>query len=519
MPPLSVRRRFLFSVAANLARAVISLLAGLLVARGLGPIDYGNLAYLLGSFWALRALLDFGSSSAFYTFIAQRHRGRSYYIVYFAWLAFQFVVSAALVVVLIPDWLVDGFWLGQSREMIILALLATFLQNQVWQTVVQAHEAVRKTIRIQSGSLAVIAAHLVIVSLMMLEGWLTVRVVLWAIIVEYLFATVWLSATLRQAHCNLVSDGESCSLRKAFLDYLTYCRPMIVMAVFSFCYEMLDRWLLQRFGGASQQGFYQIASQLSTISLLATTSIMNILWKEIAEANAQGKTERVIELHRKATRLLISLSAFVSCFLGPWAEELVHMLLGSAYQSAWMALLVMLFYPIHQAMGQINATLFMATRQTGIYMRLGVVGLLVGMPISYILVAPMYGSVVPGVELGALGLALKTVGLNVLFTNVQSWFIARHYGVAFQWRYQVAIIMLLGGLGCVAHWLVRWGGGELTNISLLVSLVFAGCVYTLTCLLVLIKWPGFFGMNQAQISVFIAKILGLFNRNKTPGNE
>jgi O-antigen/teichoic acid export membrane protein len=74
-----------------MARAAISLIAGLLVARGLGPSDYGNLAYLLGSFWAIRALLDMGSGSAFYTFIAQRHRGRLFYLVYFCWLGFELV--------------------------------------------------------------------------------------------------------------------------------------------------------------------------------------------------------------------------------------------------------------------------------------------------------------------------------------------------------------------------------------------------------------------------------------------
>ena len=81
---VTIRKRFLFSVGANIARAAVSLVVGLLVARGLGPEDYGNLAYLLGSFWAIRALFDMGTSSAFYTFIAQKQRGKIYYLAYFA---------------------------------------------------------------------------------------------------------------------------------------------------------------------------------------------------------------------------------------------------------------------------------------------------------------------------------------------------------------------------------------------------------------------------------------------------
>ena len=452
---MTIRKRFLFSVGANIARAAVSLVVGLLVARGLGPEDYGNLAYLLGSFWAIRALFDMGTSSAFYTFIAQKQRGKIYYLAYFAWLALQLGISISLVTFLLPQVAIDRFWLGQERPLILVALFANFLQNQVWQTVVQMHEAARKTVRVQIAGLLIIVAHLIVVALLYYGKWLSVATVLWALVAEYILAAAWLSGTYRSTFTpEEAAQCESNTLRQVLREYGHYCRPMIVIALFTFCYEMADRWLLQRFAGASQQGFYQVATQLSTISLLAATSILNILWKEIAEACGKGDSARIIFLYQRATRALVLLAATVSCFLAPWANELLGLLLGRAYGNAGPVLFVMLFYPVHQAMGQVNGTLFMATGQTNAYMRIAVAGLLVSMPVSYLLLAPAQGYLIPGMAMGAMGLAIKIVMLNILFANIQSWLLARHYQTSFQWRFQVTGILSLTAVGFAARYFI-----------------------------------------------------------------
>jgi len=526
---LSIKKRFLFSVGANVVRAAVSLVVGLLVARGLGPADFGNLAYLLGSFWAIRALLDMGTSSAFYTFIAQRHRGRLYYLVYFGWLSIQFISSVALVALILPPVVVDRFWLGQEREMILLAMLATFLQNQVWQTVVQMYEAVRRTISIQLTGFLIIVVHLLLIVIMLYGGWLSIRAVLWAMVGEYLVAAALLSTMLSKYSTvgNSDKEHEEVSLRTVLSEYLHYCKPMVVIAVFTFCYEMADRWLLQRFGGASQQGFYQVASQLSTISLLATTSILNILWKEVAEACERGDDSRVVVLHQKTIRLLVLLAATVSCFLAPWSEQLVGILLGNAYHSAWPVLFIMLFYPIHQAMGQINGTLFMATGQTRTYMKITVAGLLISMPVSYVLIAPIQGAWLPGLEMGAMGLAIKTVGLNILFVNIQSWMIARHYCSEFQWRYQVSGILALIILGYATWFVVQWAMPDFPEMtasaakpSVLIVMTCSGLIYLAGVITLFMRMPGVLGLEQSEVAALLEKVKSAVGgRVKEQGNE
>src|SRR3989442_12337592 len=108
----SVKTRMLVSIGSNALRAALSFFTGVVIARSLDPSGYGDLMFLLGSFAAIRMLLDMGCSSAFFTFLSRRSRGRRFYLLYFAWLALQVVITVIVVGLLIPSSLLHRIWLG-----------------------------------------------------------------------------------------------------------------------------------------------------------------------------------------------------------------------------------------------------------------------------------------------------------------------------------------------------------------------------------------------------------------------
>jgi len=494
MNTISIKKRFMVSLATNISRAGISFISGVLIARGLTPIGYGDLFFLLGSFAAIRALLNLGTSNAFYTFIAQEARGTSFYIAYFVWLLLQFLVTLLVITVFLPDRLSDQIWLGHTKEVILLTFLASFLQQQVWSTVTQVCEAVRKTIMVQMTGLVVVLSHFVFVIIFLWMGWLSVNVVLISISIEYLIATLVVWWLLRGQPSQ--SEQAFC-LKSIIAEYWKFCRPLIVLAVVSFSYEFLDRWLLQRFGGAEQQGFYQISAQFAAVSLLATVSILNILWKEIAESYKQGDHDRVNRLYHKVSRSLFMLGAVIACFLIPWSEKLTVLLLGNAYQEAWPVLAVMFLYPIHQSIGQINGTMFMACERTTPYMYLSLFGMLISMPVTYMLIVPENVWLVSGLGLGALGLALKMVGMNVLMVNLQGFMLARYHGWKFDWWYQIEGVIVLLALGLSVKFCVNifMASDTMLIASLLISFV----LYVSLVLAYLWFRPFQFGINKAEI--------------------
>ena len=216
-------------------------------------------------------------------------------------------------------------------------------------------------------------------------------------------------------------------------------------------YDFADRWLLQRFGGSIQQGFFQVANQFSTITLIATAALLNIFWKEIAEAAEQQRHEAVEALYARATRFVIMTGAIVAGLLIPWSPVVVGRLLGPSYIAAWPVLAIMLLYPIHQSLGQIGGTFLLAKGETRLFATLSVVTTLSGTVISYFVQAPPRGVPVPGLGLGATGLAAKIVLFNILTTNVQAWLISRRNRWHYDWMHQTIAIACMAALSAAIY--------------------------------------------------------------------
>lgn len=508
----SIKARFLVSVGTNVLRAIISFFTGLLVARGLTPAGYGDLAYLLGSFLAIKALIDMGSGSAFYTFISQQTRGRAFYLMYYAWLLIQFTATVLLVAALLPQSLIDKIWLGNSREMILLALLASFMQQQVWTTVTQLGESSRQTVKVQLLGLSVIATHSVVVLILHFGQWLSITAVLLAIICEYVLATIISTRLLFSTPHDPASAPEP-GVTEVLGEYWKFCRPLILLAVVSFLYEFADRWMLQRYGGSIQQGFYQISAQLAAICLLATTSILNIFWKEISEANARQDKARVAHLYNRVNRGLLMLGAVISCFMIPWAEGLVTFLLGTAYQQSWPIFAVMLIYPIHQSMGQVNAAMFFACAHTKQYTVISIMGQVISIPVTYLLLASSANTLIPGLALGALGLAIKMVGMNILLVNTQAWLVARLNGWQYEWKYQVIGISSLLALGYLVKlsicFFIPAAASATESASFILALVLSGTIYLAGVAALLWQKPAIAGSSKPELRSLVAKFNAL----------
>lgn len=466
------------------------------------------MSYLLGSFIAVKALIDMGSGSAFYTFISQQARGRNYYVMYYAWLLIQFSVSILLVAVLMPQSLIDRLWLGHSRQLILLALIAAFMQQQVWTTVTQLGESSRQTVKIQLLGLSIIGTHSVVIMFLYFGQWLSIATVLSAIICEYVVATLVSTRLISILQLHQATMDEV-SIAKVLGEYWKYCRPLILVAIASFIYELTDRWMLQKYGGATQQGFYQISAQLATICLLATTSILNIFWKEISEANTRQDNARVAYLYNKVNRGLIMLGALISCFMVPWAEQIVSFLLGTAYQESWPIFAVMLIYPIHQSMGQVNGAMFFACSHTKMYTVISIIGQVISIPVTYLLLASSDDILIPGLGLGAMGLAIKMVGMNILLVNVQAWLIARLNGWRYEWKYQVVGICTALALAYFIKQLICFAIPTATlateHASFILAILLSGPLYLAGMASLLWHYPTIAGIEKPELRAFIAK--------------
>lgn len=468
-----------------------------MVARGLGASGYGDLNFLLGSFAAIAVLLEMGTSSAFYTFISARRRGSGFFAIYTGWLAAQFVVTLGVIGLLLPAAAVHRIWLGHERGIVLLTFAASFGMNQGWTMVIQLGEALRRTVLVQTLSVVQAAAHLGLILVASRWGLLTVANVAGLLLAEYLLLSLVFGPRLvRACLADRPADGDG--PWRVVEEFRRYCAPLVVYAWVSFFYAFADRWLLQRFGGATQQAFFSIGQQFASISLLAATSVLRVFWKEVAEARQHGDTAKALRLYHSLCRGLYFVGAWISCLLIPYSREIVHWTLGSEYDLAWPTLAVMFLFPIHQAIGQLSGTYFYASADTRSYARIGLATMALSLPVTYLVLASRTAAI-PGLELGAIGLATKLVALQAVGVSLQTIMITGRWAWARESGYQVTMLaaLLIGAAGL--KWALSLVASSLGLAAPWWTFAPAALLYLLASLAMVWSLPRLAGLNRDQL--------------------
>jgi O-antigen/teichoic acid export membrane protein len=435
----SIKVRFLATMTTNVLKAGISFITGLAIARHLGPEGYGHYSFLLGSFTAMISLVDMGTSSAFYTFISRKSRGKLFYLYYGFWVLVRFSLLLFFVL-LAPAYLRERIWLGHTKELMLLALLAVFSMNQIWQFAGQVGESIRDTVGVQARNLILVVSFLICILLLIKTNLLSIRSLFLINIALYFVLACLYGVRLYRSPVLISQKNES--FKDILREFEIYCAPLLLYTVVGFIYTLGDYWLLQRFAGAVQQGYYAVGSQFAAISLLATTSIIQVFWKEIAEANAHGNMARMQVLYNKVSRTLYFVGALASCILIPFSREVITMLLGPDYASGWPVFALMLFYPIHQALGQIAGTMLFALGRTRTKSLIGLIFMGMSVVMTVIFLAPRTW-VIPGLQLGATGLALKMVICQLFDVTLMGLYVSRYISAQYDWLYQVYVVLLL----------------------------------------------------------------------------
>lgn len=495
----SVLSRFKISLVANSLRSLIAFGTGLLIARSLGPSGYGDLMFLLGSFVAIRTATDMGSSNAYFTFLSQRTRPLMFNLAYFAWQVTQFFGVGAIIWFILPESIFEKIWLSHSRDTVMLAFFASFMQQQLWHTVTSIAEAARNTITIQLLNVVIAVVYLVSIMVLLEYEMLTIDNIFILLVLQYLGASILSYWLLKDNSERSVDQNFSyCGMVK---EYWRYCRPLILVMLMSFVYEFFNNWLLQEFGGSSQQGYFQAVSQIASLSILVTTAILRVFWKEIAAAWVQADLKRVEALYFKVSRSLVMFSAIITGALFPWSKEIVINFLGPIYADSWAVLAIMLLYPIYQSLGQVGGTMLLASGFTNKNLAVSTFFLVIGLPVSYITLAPHAGVLIPGLELGAIGMASKTVLLAMVSTNFQVWLISRYCGWVFDWQYQFVGIPIMLALGYLTSFFVRmvWQTDKLGISELIIPIGFSTIVYMSLVLLTLWVFPWLIGTTQSNL--------------------
>ncbi len=493
----SLQVRFLTTFITNILRAGISFVAGLVIARTLGPSEYGNFNFLMGSFTSLATFADMASSSAFYTFISQRKRGKRFFLYYGGWVLFQ-LLFLLLIVLFLPNSIRLKIWLGHPFELVFLALIAGFAMNQLWRFAAQIGESIRDTLGVQIRNLGLAMVYLVCLVVLAALKVMSVRNLFILNLFLYLLFSALYAWRIHQT--GTLSEEVDEDIKTILSEFNSFCSPLVIYTGLGILYSFADYWLLQKFGGSVQQGYYAIGARFSVLSLIFTASMLQVFWKEIAEANSRGNMERVRLIYHRVSRSLFFTGAMISSIMIPFSREILVLLLGPPYEAAWLPLSLMLIFTVHQSMGQIAGALFYATGKTTTQSYIGVFFMAISISTAYILLSPRSG-IIPGLHLGAIGLAIKMVICQLVCVNISAFFVSRYISASFDWGHQIYVMLLLLPMGFLSKIFVQqmFLVAFFQQKSILI-IVFSGFFYLVMIALLVFFSPSIAGLNSDQIN-------------------
>lgn len=464
--------RYAVTLGTNVLRISIAGITGLVTARALGPDGYGTVNFLLATFSSLVTLLALGSADAFYTFISAGRRGPLLFKAFFGFILFP-LLALTLLTIAAPASLTSKIWRGQPAAMLALGLAAAYLMYLLWNITQQIGESARETLFVQKIRLGIVIANFAAIGAFAAAHMLTAKLFLLTVVLSHTAAIIWFF--LKFPWQLAIDPSRRETLPELTREFAVYCSPLIAMTTVNAATAFFDKWALQTFGGAAEQGYFSVGEQLAVVMLVGVYSLSNIFWKEIAHANATGDHARLRQLYEKSVKSVYFATCFIAYFIMAFCGEAITALLGPKYHSASVCTALIIFTTTLQSVVQLNYAYLMATHKTRANMLITIPCALAGSILTYLFIAGPT-PFVPGLGMGAAGLALKAVIFQIIFTNIQILYICRSNGWRFSYGFQIRYAAMLLFLALCSHALTAFIPA--THLWLALRLTAAAALYT-----------------------------------------
>ena len=470
--------------------------------RLLGPIAYGNFSFLNGSFAQLLEFFEAGFSSAYYVKLSRdqsNFRLVKFFLMIRIILSFGVILITALI--LLGGW--GGVvWPGQNKIYILMALflsILTIYQNTTTSTM----DALGLTVKIEKVKLfQKLIGLILIISLFYfnisgLDKFYAYNYVLAAIL-------LYGGYKLLVSYFN-INERSITFTKSDFFKYLSnfweYSHPLILLAIIGAVTSLFDIWILQYYGGPTQQGYYMISYKIASLTFLFTKAMSPLITREFSLEHSKNNIEQVRFLFTTYFPLFFLLTLFFSSYLFVEAENVTHLFAGDKFKGASTTIALMSLYPIHQTFGQLSGAFFYATGQTRLFRNIAVLSKLGGMILTSFLVSPFFGY---GLSLGSTGLVIKMLVYQTIFVNILLYyntaFLSLRFG-SILFRQFGAIVLFLAAAKTskqIVSWLIGDG---------FVALASGFILYSIACTALIYCFPKIAWLTKPQLLTYINRIL------------
>jgi O-antigen/teichoic acid export membrane protein len=252
-------------------------------------------------------------------------------------------------------------------------------------------------------------------------------------------------------------------------EFTSYCHPLVVYSIVGLLAGLFDIWLLQKVAGSEQMGFYGLAYSLAAMCFLFTSAMTPIITREFSKSYEEKDYENMRKLFYRYIPMLYSIAAFFSVFISIQSENVLDIFTDEKFKDAYLVLVLMAFYPIHQTYGQLS-----------------------------ILFASIFIYIF---EFGAVGLALTMLIVQFIGVNIQLYFNAKllKLNIRYFIFHQIYSILFFVFIALFVSKIIN-----IENSTF--EFLFSGFLYIILVIIFSYIFPQVFATNRDEIREFFFKV-------------
>ncbi len=506
----SFKKRYLYKLSTNFLGFFISLFTAGIVPRALGVENYGVFNYITTFFRQILDFLDARTSTCFYVNLSQKPDDSdllsfySYYIIGVVIVLFgmssvlAFTPIGALIQ--IPKWPALFFYAA--------AFCVFTWISEILISVMDAHgytvplEKIRLINRVIS---TIVLLFLFSQKMLNIRNYFYYQFLILLLLSVFILIFLW-RQNRSGIEINKISISAFKNKGRAFFQYSF---PMLGYMGIGAIVTILQRWMLQYYGGNYEQGIFAFANNFQILPVIFITALQPLTIREMSIAALADNKQHILSYFNKTYPVMFALAAYFSAFFFMEVSSIIKIFGGADYKDAALPLRFFLLSPLIYSMSSINDAVVLATKQTKLLLKLSLLSSPLGLLLTYIFLNPEL------LNFGATGLVIRTVGLEFFGFLLLLYIISKQVGYNFKKccsHFLYALPFL--GVSYVAHEISTIAAN---GLPFLVIFFLSGFLYTCSIGFILYFIPTIIGLPRSIIDPLFNRVIELIQaRCKKP---
>jgi len=495
----SLKKRYSIKLFSNIVSGIIGVILIGIIPKALGPIAFGQFMYLQDFFLKMITFFAMSTPMAFFTKLSARNMRKELITFYFFYALGLLLLLLIVVLLLYYTETLEYVLPNIPKKFVLSGLIFGFF---TWTTTIfikisdayaltTSVELIRIGHKISSLFLLYYFIYSYTLDLRMYFYFLNISLLVYLCIITWLF--------IKKGILNKNTLNIRFGFKKISKEFIEYCSPLVIYTIMGVVVGLLDIWLLQKIAGSAETGFYGLAYSVVAICFLFTSAMTSIITREFSKYYHIKDFEQIKKLFYQYAPMLYSIAAFFGIFISIQSDNVILIFTDEKFKDAFMALIIMGFYPMHQTYGQFVGSLFYASGQTKLIRNISYITYPIGLLLSFLFIYIF--------ELGAAGLAFKMIIGQLISISIQMYFIAKFLKVDLKYFFYHQLYAMIFFI------VLAWISSNVIVIdSPLVKLLVSGIIYTILVILFTFMFPQVFATNRDEIKENLIRLKNVIKK-------